>query len=187
VLTVPAGGGQPKRLTYTNDNSTPSYSRDGRWIYYSSRREGKLQIWRIPADGGPEQLVVASNGGLVPLESADGKTIYYCHDLPAKGIWMAPVEGGSAQQVTGTYARPICGIAMGRETLYYAAPPDSQGRYSVQALELATRRARPVVEAAIPIGAGLGLGVSPDERVLLAVQEDQSGSDLMVVKDFKTH
>ena len=30
----------------------PSYSRDGRWIYFASERSGDWQVWKVPSSGG---------------------------------------------------------------------------------------------------------------------------------------
>ena len=54
----------------------PSWSGDGRFIYYGSNRTGRYQIWRVPVAGGPEEQVTRESGFL-PFESLDGRTLYY--------------------------------------------------------------------------------------------------------------
>ena len=34
------------------DESVPTWSRDGRWIYFSSTRSGTTGIWKMPSAGG---------------------------------------------------------------------------------------------------------------------------------------
>jgi Tol biopolymer transport system component len=49
----------------TDDAGTdaiPSFSRDGAWIYFSSTRTGRPEIWKIPAEGG-QLIQVTTNGG----------------------------------------------------------------------------------------------------------------------------
>src|SRR5262249_36064826 len=46
-------GGPPRPLTDAPaDDWVPSWSRDGRSVYFFSNRSGDAQIWKIPADGG---------------------------------------------------------------------------------------------------------------------------------------
>jgi len=91
-------GGLPRRLTTaSSDENVPSWSRDGRWIYFSSDRTGKRQIWKAPAEGG-EAVQVTKQGGFSAFESPDGKFVYYTKDFReggefTPGIWRTPVEG----------------------------------------------------------------------------------------------
>ena len=74
---VKVDGGRIRRLTDTHFNEhSPSYSRDGRWVYFDSDRSGDSQVWKIPAGGGTA-VRVTKRGGRNPLESVDGRTLYY--------------------------------------------------------------------------------------------------------------
>jgi hypothetical protein len=63
------------------------------------------------------------------------------------------------------------------------ARPDSVGRCSIQFFDAATKRTRPI--ATIEKRLSLRLSVSPDGRWILYSQTDQSGSDLMLVENFR--
>ncbi len=53
VYTIPAEGGEEKRLTTSPGlDDGPDYSPDGKTIYFNSVRTGTMQIWRMEADGG---------------------------------------------------------------------------------------------------------------------------------------
>jgi Tol biopolymer transport system component len=53
VYVVDATGGRTDRLTQdASDESRPSWSRDGKWIYFESNRTRRTEIWRMPATGG---------------------------------------------------------------------------------------------------------------------------------------
>jgi Tol biopolymer transport system component len=41
----------------------PSFSRDGRFIYFTSNRTGRNEVWRTPASGGPEELITSDRRG----------------------------------------------------------------------------------------------------------------------------
>ena len=89
-----AEGGPPRRLTSEKSQETvPSWSRDGRWIYFASDRTGNWQVWKMPAEGG-KAVQVTKGGGFAAFESYDGKTLYYAKGQAAPGLWKVPVEGG---------------------------------------------------------------------------------------------
>ena len=68
------------------NDGNPSWSHDGRWIYFDSARAGAQQVWKISANGG-EAVQITEARGYAPLESPDGKFLYYAKArfLPAYG------------------------------------------------------------------------------------------------------
>ena len=69
LYSVPADGGPVKPLTSDAFNNTrPSWSLDGRWIYFASDRTGDWQIWKMPSAGGkPEQITRGGGSGACRL------------------------------------------------------------------------------------------------------------------------
>jgi Tol biopolymer transport system component len=184
LFTIPTTGGTRKRLTTDPaDDLIPSYSHDGRWIYFMSKRSGQSQIWRMPSAGGAATRITFGQGGYMPMESTDGKTLFYCHDLPEKGIWKVPVDGGKETQVAGPYSARLCGLAVTAEGFYYTAAPDARKRHSIQFVSFSTGTSRAVVVSDRPVGK-LALSVSPDGRFIIYAQSDQLGSDLMLIENF---
>src|ERR1043165_4387898 len=59
-LDLATKGAQPRRLTThpENDNS-PEWSRDGRYIFFVSARSGSSQVWRLTATGGEAEQVTS--------------------------------------------------------------------------------------------------------------------------------
>lgn len=58
LYVVAAGGGVEKRLTdHPATDALPRWSRDGRWVYFTSERGGNWQIYRVPAGGGGAERV----------------------------------------------------------------------------------------------------------------------------------
>src|SRR6185295_18975220 len=77
IYVVPATGGKPRRLTNNPAlDHVPSFSDDGKWIYFQSNRTGQVQIWRVPLAGG-DAVQVTQEGGSVAVESPDGAHLYY--------------------------------------------------------------------------------------------------------------
>ena len=59
IYMMPAIGGKPKRITTDPTlHMAPSWSADGKWIYFSATPapsatdKHRSQIWRVPAEGG---------------------------------------------------------------------------------------------------------------------------------------
>ena len=56
LWTVPASGGIPRRLTTVlGAASSPFLSRNGRWLAFSGREEGRPEVYVLPSDGGTPQ------------------------------------------------------------------------------------------------------------------------------------
>jgi dipeptidyl aminopeptidase/acylaminoacyl peptidase len=54
VYVVRPDGGAARRLTTEpSDEVRPSWSRNGRWIYFGSDRTGTWQVWKLPSAGRP--------------------------------------------------------------------------------------------------------------------------------------
>ncbi|HUN61417.1 MAG TPA: winged helix-turn-helix domain-containing protein [Candidatus Sulfotelmatobacter sp.] len=104
IYVVSAEGG-PIRAVVEDEynNSVPSWSRDGEYIYFASTRGygwEKNQVWKVPAAGGP-QTQVTQQGGFSAFESMDGTTLYYAKSRDAHPeIWEVPVKGGSESRVS---------------------------------------------------------------------------------------
>ena len=98
IFMVPAGGGQPRQLTFGDGNDIiPRFSQDDATIYFRSNRAGRWQLFKMPAGGGQPQPVT-SKDDIVPQESPDGKYLYYARG-DEDGLWRVPVAGGGEQQV----------------------------------------------------------------------------------------
>ena len=77
-------------------NNTPLWSPDGKWIAYTSNRNGKFQLFRKPSDGGgAEEELLSDDQLLFPGDWLhDGKYIVYARGIPgAQDIWALPLEG----------------------------------------------------------------------------------------------
>src|SRR5262249_11323805 len=152
------------------ESDIPSYSQDGKWIYFSSRRSGRPEIWKASAGGGPA-VQVTHNGGHVAIESPDGMRLYYTRAESMNAstpLWMMPVEGGEEKQVIGAVFRraffPV------KEGIYFLTPPDDKGVVSVSLLSFADDKVRQVSRLAAP--PHWGLSVSPDGHFVVYCEYD---------------
>ncbi len=63
---IDVDGGVPRQLTAdSGDQVVPTWSQDGRWIYYSWWQANTRDIWRMPADGGAPERLTHGAGGAV--------------------------------------------------------------------------------------------------------------------------
>ena len=186
VYVVNTAGGPPLQLTQdrAHDN-VASWSSDGQWVYFGSGRGGARDIWKVSAAGGEPQQVT-STGGVQMFESPDGKWLYYSRGtFAAADLWRLPTGGGEPERIaSGVRQRPFTVTSRG----VYLMRRGAEGvdfRYSIYLLDPSTGTES--VVAALPVGVQpfVGLTVSPDGRTLLYDRWDQSGSDLMLVENFR--
>jgi len=187
VYVVSSQGGSPKRLTYEpSADGAASFSRDGRWIYFSSTRAGNVpDIWRMPASGGAAARIT-NGGGFDARESADGKFLYYM-DRPArvermslKGsakLMRVPVNGGEEQVVRDKFTPHLW--SMTESSIYFFTR--EEGFDAIDRLDLASEQVSRVGKLASRIALESGqLPVSPDGHWAL-VSQQQGTTDLMMI------
>jgi dipeptidyl aminopeptidase/acylaminoacyl peptidase len=77
VWTIGVSGSGLRQITHDPaDDVVPSFSRDGRFVYFTSNRTGRNETWRVPAEGGAEEQVTHESSAMA-FESFDGRTLYY--------------------------------------------------------------------------------------------------------------
>ena len=176
---VNAAGGAPRRLT---SGSHPSWSRDGKWIYFSSNRQGDPQIFRMPAAGeGPEQLV--TDGHPRTMESPDGKLLYFARGATKSTLWRVPVEGGEESQVVEIESLFMAMYEVVEDGIYFIPELTPEGGSSIQFLRFATGAVERILS--FEREPYHGLSVSPDGRSILYSQRDPREADIMLVENFR--
>ncbi len=179
IFTIAARGGAPIRLETNVDGVLPSWSRDGAWVYFSSFKTGRSEVWKAPQGGGPAQQVT-TNGGFVAFESLDGKFLYYTKTDGDSGLWKVPTGGGEEVQILPSVMNRAFCVA---DTGIYFATRTTGGKFAIYFLSFAT--GQPHVLAILEHPLYYGLAVSPDGRFALYPQVDASRSELMLVENFR--
>jgi Tol biopolymer transport system component/DNA-binding winged helix-turn-helix (wHTH) protein len=107
LYSMNADGSNRVQLTSNagQDNNFPSFSRDGRFVVFTSSRTGTTQIWRMDIDGrNQKQLTFGEDSNervQSPALSADGSEIFFIkRGAGQSAIWKISVEGGTAAQVS---------------------------------------------------------------------------------------
>ena len=182
VYVMAADGGQVRRLAEEkSDSFIPSWSRDGKWIYYASTGTGHHEIWKRPAQGGPA-IQLTHNGGYVAFESRDGQSLYYSKmDAQFRwSLWVLPVGGGEEKQVLkSVFWRDFAPVDDG---IYYMPETAADGSTSVRFHGFATGQDTEIAAIKNPYS---GLTVSPDRKTILFSVGVRTGSNIMVVDNFR--
>ncbi len=187
IYVINAEGGTPRRLTTDSSaHVVPNWSRDGRWIYFTSNKSNgeDWQLWKMPAEGG-QAVQVTQHGGMAAVESSDGKFIYYAK-FSDPGIWRMPVEGGEENLVLKQLGPGFWGNwAMADQGIYFVNL-DAKRNPTIKFFNFATRRVTQVAAPEkLPVLGMPGLAVSSDGRWILYAQVDQDISDIMLVENFR--
>jgi eukaryotic-like serine/threonine-protein kinase len=185
IFVISQEGGSPRRLTKElSDDFVPSWSRDGRWIYFCSDRAGRgnRQIWKMPVEGGPATQVT-QNGGFEAFESFDRKFLFYSKWDPGDEIWRLPIAGGQESLFLKGVERRCWAIA--EKGIYFVAT-ERNGSF-VQFIDFATRRVSQIMRLQRKLRHDLlrGLALSPDGRSLLCTLVERDTSDIMLVENFR--
>jgi TolB protein len=95
-----AEGGDAKQLTFTaEDNSSPCWSPDNKWICFASKVNERRALSRVPAEGGHMERIPTSgiSNPSEPDWSPDGKLIAFtCQNGGGFDICVVPAGGGTA-------------------------------------------------------------------------------------------
>jgi Tol biopolymer transport system component/DNA-binding winged helix-turn-helix (wHTH) protein len=185
IFVVDAEGRNLHAITHgDSDNLVPSWSRDGRFIYFASKRTGSRQIWKHSVEDGSERQLT-EHGGFDPFESYDGRTIYYSKfDEP--GIWSMPASGGSESPVvTGKPQVSYWGHWAVTESGLYLLDADAEPRPAIEFYSFATRRITPVLSfEKKPSPWQPSLSASRDGRTVFYTQFDPQ-SAIRMVENFR--
>jgi dipeptidyl aminopeptidase/acylaminoacyl peptidase len=187
IFVMASDGGHARQLTSDErDEVIPSWSRDGNWIYYASNRTGRFEVWKSPAEGG-KGIQVTRRGGWTAFEALDGRSLYYTKNLDnsdnPSGLWQLPSQGGEERLVLKSVgSRSFAVIENG---IYYVQTPTLDQDASVRFLDFATGKNREMASIKELAGGFGGLAVSPDRKTILFAAATRTGSNVMVVENFR--
>jgi Tol biopolymer transport system component/DNA-binding winged helix-turn-helix (wHTH) protein len=190
IYVVSASGGPPRRVTSAPaEDVLPSWSGDGRWLYFASNRSRRWQVWKIASDAvnesaAPTQLT--HQGGFSAFESPDGKSVFYAKGRDVAGIWSVPSGGGNERLVTGLLGPGYWGNwGVARNGLFFVSPvpPD---RAAVDLYRIPSGRLQRIALFEIPPPfSDSGFAVRQDGSAILHTQMDQISSEIMLVENFR--
>ncbi len=138
-----AAGGKPTRLTTSpQDESSPCWSPDGRWICYASKDRERRSLSKVSAAGGQPQRIPISLGAnpTEPDWSPDGQWIAFTSQYRDFQICVIKAGGGEA---TTLVAGEDPSWAPNSRTLIFARRAGG-GRYVLSLLDVPTKQVKDV-------------------------------------------
>jgi Tol biopolymer transport system component len=181
IWVIDADGGSLRRLTSSSAaHSGPTWSHEGRFVYFSSDRGGADKIWRVPVAGGPEEQVAHTEGGRCE-EAADGQTLFFRRATFENSPLLAvSLTGGEERTVIDCV--PGYGYAVGRAGIYHLACEGDPRAVPLLLRDTVTGRDRVLGTLEQP---GSGLTVSPDGDTVLFAKWVGEGRDLELIENFR--
>ena len=181
--------GNAKRVTSGIKAQLPSWSSDGRFLYFASDRTGRWDVWKQAASGGPP-LQVTENGGYAARESRDGKWLYFSKDRNIS-IWRMPAY--AAGQLSPREELVIGppenvqqnGWTLADDEIVFIERPGKARPGALKAYGISSKRTRlilPILEG-FSDGRDYSVSVSQDSKWVLYSQLDRSGSNVMVAEN----
>jgi eukaryotic-like serine/threonine-protein kinase len=194
IWTIDADGGSLRRLTSSPAaHNSPTWSHDGRFVYFSSARAATETIWRVSVAGGPEEQVTHTGGGRCE-EAADGQTLFFQRaTLGDSPLLVVSLAGGQERAVIDCV--PRFGYALGQAVIYHVGCGGDPQAVRIVLRDTATRQDRPLLLRDNATGRdrllgtlerqGSGLTVSADGKTVLFTKVIGEGSDLILIESFR--
>jgi Tol biopolymer transport system component len=158
----------------------PSFSRDGRTVYFGSLRSGAWQIWNVDlADGQVRQIT--TDGGYAALESLDGRSLLLTR-LDRPGLWRRPLAGGPDSLVVDHFlAERWPDLAVVDRGVFVVTSPDD-GDPELAFVENGplqnAQHVQPRAMGRLPAYAWSGIAVSPDGASVIYAHADRRASNI---------
>jgi Tol biopolymer transport system component/DNA-binding winged helix-turn-helix (wHTH) protein len=178
---------KPRKLVSNiPEMSEPSWSQDGKWIYFVMTTPGTVsgKIYRCPASGG-DGIAISRDGVDTPLESLDGKAVYFATEnavgAPLSVAWINPSSPSNAsalEEMPRLWSTLNWTVVSGG---IYFVPAESPK--SIHYFDFKSKRAHEVFK--VDKDFGFGLSVSGDGHWILYSQMDEENRDIMLVEHLR--
>ena len=179
IYEVDAQGGTVKRLTTAPAvDRFAHFSPDGKWIYFTSRRSGSWEVWRMPAAGGDAKAEqVTFEGAYYSQPGADG-AVYFSRET-AEGIWRQKPGGKPELVVPDLEPEDCSNWVLAKDRVWYIHRPD-RGAPSLAVHDFTAGGEGRKLMPLPMLSYKSGLGLAPDGRILLA-EVVSNEADLMLL------
>jgi Tol biopolymer transport system component len=191
IYAIEASGGPPRQISGASprlgpwdqgSKYMPFFGPDGKWVYFKVNQARVGHIWRMPFEGGHEEQV-AMNVAQFGFPSADGTRLIYAKhaDRPGGPLFSMPIDGGEERQILPWI--DWRSFAVNANGVYYIGRETAEGEHPIEFYRFSTQSSRVLTKFK---GRVLkGMSVSPDGQEILFVSSVTSGSDLMMIENFR--
>jgi dipeptidyl aminopeptidase/acylaminoacyl peptidase len=185
VVEVPNGSPHTIARFPDAESVIPSWSRDGKWIFFSSNQGGKdFHPWKVGVINGVaasgEPLQISKAVGFNAMESIDGRSVLFANP-PNPGIWSVSPEGGQERIVWNGPGPDLWSNWVPTKNGIYLLSPGDLGP-EIEFFNFATRQVTHLARLDRP--SFYGLALSPDQRSLIYSQQDRNDHQILLVKNF---
>ena len=149
-------------------NQIPSWSRDGKWIYFDSDRSGQWRIWKAPVEGGSAVQVTQKTGGAA-FESVDGKYLYFTEHSGNGPLFRRLLAGGPEVEIA-PWVVDYTSFSITAKGAYFLPDPKT-----LQLFDAATGRITTVAKAEKDSFGNFGISVSPDDAYMVFAEVGSAG------------
>lgn len=193
IFVIGVDGGTPRQLTRFGENCAPSWSRDGKFIYFGSSRSGEFQIWRASASSeetmSQSAVQVTQSGGFRGFESADGKYLYYAKGRGKQGLWRRalPFTPNNKEEPVLNSLQEWGWWALSPRMIYFLEFSPSLGAgVQLKSLSLSDGRIAEIIRLPNPVVSETpAIAVSQDGKRVLYLQVGSTDADIMVLDHFR--
>jgi len=191
VWTIESTGGIPRLLTTgPGDQFRPTWSVDGKWIYFIRRLGRETEVWRTSDAANSPAELVAHGGATRAWESADRTGIFFQRTQSDSPLYFQPLTGGAPRVAISCITNSRFSIGAGG--VYYVpcyTPGASQRDAPVDVMDPKTgvvQRFATLTDVFVPAwGRRLGtFTVALDGRIVYS-KLVSGGADLMLIENFR--
>ncbi len=187
IFSIPAAGGNPRRVPIQGGGSLPVAAPDGRTLYLVQTAGNRWELFSANLANGQTAQVTHQGAHRARL-SRDGRWIYYIQSRTSSVIRRIRPDGTEDQFVLNGLIPGYFGAwALGTNGVYYLSEDRETQRAAVLFAQDGVPSPRRLTDFPTPL-APLGFvefSLSPDQKSLLAVLCESHSSDLMAIDGFR--
>lgn len=156
--------------------SSPEWSADGHFFYYSSNKSGEWNLWKRNLHGSKDQMITQEGGHTVFADPIQDESLYFIKNNPDT-IWHLNLKQG--------VPKPLC-VTSGLEPFNWSPQPEGiyylawqKGRCHLYFFEFANKTTHRLKSFEYIIPGIPALAIPPDRSSVFIAQSDELNVDIL--------